>query len=200
MVKKQTRKSRSQLREEQRQQRVRLWMGIFVIGVMLLSVVSFAFVFYGMPGPGGTMDGLQYRIDNNQLFIQTRVGEVQFYSWPTDHVTPPQEAQQLIRNAESLIVLFDPTDEENLMLLDLVRWDFSQYMTIPVGAAVTEASTAYPLEVGSCETATEQTPVIFFTAGNQGIQVEDACIIVSAEQDFIILERDQILYSYLGIA
>lgn len=192
---KQSRKSRSQMREEKRQQRVRFWMGIFIIGIMVLSVVSFAFVFYGMGGSTGP-DGLQYRVDNNQIFVQTNQGEVPFYSWPDSEAPLPSQATTLIQNAQSLIVLFNPDDEENLVLLDLVRWELSQYMQIPVGAAVTNQSTTYPYDIGSCAIATEQTPVISFTPGNQGVSVEGACIIISAEQEGIVLQRDQLLYAY----
>ena len=174
-------------------------MGIFVISIMVLSVISFAFVFYGMPGPGGGPDGLDYRIDNNQLFVQTRTGEVPFYSWPDSEAPLPREAVSLIQNAQSVIVLFDPEDEENIMLLDLVRWELSQYMQIPVGAAVTNETTAYPYDVGSCDIATQQTPVLYFAPGNEGVSVEDACITISAQQEGIILQRDQILYSYFDL-
>ncbi len=196
MPEKQTRKSRAQMREEKRQQRVRFWMGIFVIGIMVLSVLSFALVFYGMPASGG---GLQFRVDDNQLFVQTRAGEVNFFSWPDAHQPMPPGAMQLINQADAIIILFDPTDEDNLPLIDFVRWDFSQYFDAPVGGALTNTSDIYPYDIGSCAMATQQTPVIHFTQGNEGISVENACITISAEQEGILFERDRILYSYFNI-
>lgn len=202
MARKQTRKSRAQRREEARQQRARFWMGTFTIGIMLLSVVSFAFVLYGMGGlnSGEGTQGLDnFRIDNDRLLASTPQGEVPFYSWPDSEAPLPQEARESLQQAQSVIITFDPQQEDDLAFLDLVRWEFSQYLPIPIQTGVLTESDDYPYEIITCEQATPQTPVIQFVPGTDGTSYEDSCITVSAVGEIIVLQRDQMLYAYYDL-
>lgn len=200
MANKQTKKSRSQQREEQRQARVRFWMGMFIIALMVLSVFSFAFVFYGGNlGNQGTGD-FNYRITtDNRLLVQTSNGEIPFYSFPDNEAPIPPQATHALTNATSLIIAFDPQEEQNLPYIDLVRWEFTQYIPLQQGTIILSESETYTHPVADCSVATPQAPVIQFIDGNEGVSINASCITVSASGEVILLQRDQLLYAYYGL-
>ncbi len=191
-------KSRDQRREEQRQRRVRLIGGILIISLMVLS--SVAFIFYYIPASQqGSKTQVQLTTKGNLLYGTIDGRQMQFYSYPDQSLVVPPGAVSLLKNASTLVVLFNPNDTADLPYIDQIRYDFTSYLPLRPGAAVTQNSSQYPFPVANCSQATPQAPFIRIENGTQGISVNGSCIIFTGQQTDFLLLRDQLIYAYYGV-
>lgn len=186
-----------QRREEKRQRRVRMAIGIFTIGVMVLSTIAFVVVFYATPeGQGGY--NFNYQIQDNQLLVQTSAGTVAFVNFPDERFTLPDSSTDLLQNAQRVVIAFDPDDEDLSVFTEQVRFDLLNHF--PVSAARIHNSSEYAsLPVVSCDDATTQNPIVMFSNQSSGVAVTDNCIQFGVEGQEVLFARDSLLYSYYDL-
>ena len=195
-------------RDERRMRKKRRQMSIILVILMVASV--FAMVFSG----GGSNPELNYgeykfkpvyNEDYGRYFYATEVDKI-------DHtfLVLPQDAQSIIPIEGNLsatlndaFVIFFSADASPYVApyVDQVRYEAAQVSKIPLKSASLVEGTS--LEQITCANATVQTPVIEYyeAADNQTTQVviEDGCIRATIRDQDLLIFRDRLLYSLLGI-
>ena len=186
-----------QRKEEARQRRNRMLMGVFVILVMVFSVFAFAIVFFG-PGMDQSGYGFQYEVRDNQLFVRTSAGMVQFFNFPDERYVLSEQAGVVLREADMVVLAFAPVSEQDVELADFVRFDLSNYFDI-ASARSTNTSLYEQFPVVSCSDATASEPVVLFTNESVGATLSDSCIIIGASGQDVLFARDALLYAYFDL-
>lgn len=202
MAEKGGRKTRAQRAEEKRQKRVRMWMGVFIIGIMVLSSFAFVLVFYAPQE--GTQDsllrGYDYTVTDNALFVEFDDQTVPFYSFPDQSIPLDVNAMELIESADILVIAFNASQTADLPFLDAIRLDLATFLPgLQVGSSILEPSDAYNLPVGGCEQASPGIVVMRVELGSPAVTMNGSCVILSGQQQTYLLVRDQIIYDYRGV-
>ena len=190
--------SRKEREEEERMQRKRFWIGLFVMFVMVIGSVGFIATSLGGGGGGGAQSGygFNYEIRDDLVYVRTDGGEVPFYSMPQG-VPVSSEVRELLRGASSVAISFNASDEENLPYVELARWDLSNYLRAPTTNALLAPSEEYSFEVVTCADATAQRPVIVFrSAPGSSVSLEGSCVVVGGQELGVLFSRDALLYNY----
>ena len=192
-----SRKSRRQQEEEKKQQRMKLLIGIFFIGLMVVSTVAFVVVFYA---DGNQQNGYDfaYEIQDDQLIVRTSEGLVPFYNFPDQRFTLNQNVTSLLQDAEYVVIAVDPEDNESLQYGEFVRFDLSQYMQVR-GAKTKQSNNLAQFPVVSCSDATVQAPIVIMDANATGVSVNNSCLTFGARGIDALFVRDAILYSYFDL-
>ena len=195
------RRTRRERAEEKRKKRVRLWMGGFIIIIMVLSTMGFIVAFYAPQNPSNAQGAydFNYETRDNRVWVRHGGEEIPFYSLPQG-VEVPDRAVSALRDAQVVRVAFNASDEQNLPYVELARWDFSNYLDVPTSGALLAPSAEYQFPVVSCANASQQFPVIQFeNATRAGVSVNDSCVTLSGNQVSILYARDALLYEYYDL-
>ena len=164
---------------------------------MVLS--SFAFVLNFLSPDQGSRGSFKYEIRDGMIYVNHEEREVNFYFYPDPNVYVPDEALSLIRNADIVVVAFDPNDAVNAPYIEAVRFDFSIFLDASPAAAILSPSDEYSYPIMDCEGATPQAPYIKLVNGTGTITVNGSCVTIAGYQQQLLNLRDQFLYRYLGV-
>lgn len=193
--------TRSQRQRAKRERRSKLWMGIIIIALMVLSSLAFIMVYYAPTSTDPNAPaGLDYEIVDNQIIVEVEDGkQVAFGSFPNEGIEVPSQVVPLLRDAVIVVTAFDPSDESNLPYVEAVRFDLARHIPAAQAAMTLSESDLYDLPVGSCADATAEAPIVQLINGSQRITVEGSCITLAAQQQGLFLLRDQLLYEYYDL-
>lgn len=172
-------------------------MGVFVILVMIFSVFAFAIVFFG-PGMDASGYDFRYEVRDNQLFVSTSAGMVQFFNFPDERYVLSSQASSLIREADRVVLAFAPVSEQDVEIADFVRFDLSSFFEV-AGARSSNTSLYNQFPVVSCSDATASVPIVFFTNESLGVTQSGDCLVVGASGQDVLYVRDALLYAYFGL-
>lgn len=182
-----------------------IWMGVFVIVIMIAS--SLAFVFNEQQSTTGSLKYNGYNIgvnaQNTRYILEYEKSVYTFFYHPTElaYYEVDQATVPLIKGAEAVYVSVDPeVDVLSLQYQDLLRYDLGQVINKPVIGGVQTSSEAYAFPVITCANATVQAPVLLFNAsGTADIVVEGSCIIMNAQGNEVLRMKDLLTYYLLGV-
>ena len=188
--------------DEKRAKRKRLFMSMFIVAIMTLSVLGY------MIGRD-TKEQLKYN-DHKFYRYENRYGlkinnyDVLFYFFPSqvEDLNISKEALDKIKTSVQIDVTSD-VDSKYKEAIALAQFELAQSLPLNEQFVRSGFTTANEFDrpIINCEAATETVPVLLFKESNQTIVYkEDKCIIVEAksEQDFLAV-KDRILYSVFGI-
>jgi hypothetical protein len=199
-------KPRTDRQEERRQRRNRIIISLFIIALMLFSSIAGAIIYFGGDSQSIRYNGHKIRIvadQNGYAQYTTKVDgqTITFYTAPQDSesIALPPGMIETLRNADAIVFLFDPKDNQTAMY-DELRFSFSQALPKQQGTAITQADDRYDLQVLSCENAGPTYPFLFFKAGNGSVGMDGNCYTLEGGRNNFALLRDRIVYAYYGIS
>lgn len=185
--------------------RIKRWMGWFIIITMVLSVFGIAASFVGYSGSSG-FNGFAVAQDHTGLYT-VEVDDVTytFFYHPAQvsFITNDPAATQLLNDAVTAVVSFDP-EVEDLRFVDAARFRLAELLTVK-GVVATQAVAApsdnYTLPVIGCEQAAPSQPVLLLELGNvSGVSVDGQCIRLTSETEIQLLQTaESLLYRNLGV-
>jgi hypothetical protein len=127
-----------------------------------------------------------------------------FHFFPTEveDIDVPENALMLMRNAQGILVSFDPQNrtELSLAVIDFVRFDLGEQIPGKIGSGVVHVDPRYALPILTCENATAYAPVIMIEGRNaSAIVLEGNCIKLYGSEQELIRTYDRLIYTYLGV-
>ena len=145
----------------------------------------------------------KFIIKDNRYVTKINGNEMPFFFLPqeTEYINLSNTVTNKLREAYFIMVTFDPEDEANLQVIEVTRFDLSQYLgKVVVNGVLAETEEYEELPEITCANATLKTPVILFNKTDFPIIVEDEnCIYLNARGREFLRLRDRILYSYYGV-
>jgi len=213
MAKQKKRMLERKKRSDKAEKRKQLLVTYFIVILMVSSVVGFAMV----GGQTGTQDSIEYEsydfaiaLEQHPLapgfnintFVEKETGTL-FYTSPYEAEAIPITGNltEMVRTKPYIVYAFEP-DTEFDQLHDWLRFELSSKTNKNIIPSVTQESEVYTsLPTLTCANASVQTPVIIITQANQtAIHVmQSGCIQIETRPQDILITRDRILYSFLGI-
>jgi hypothetical protein len=175
-------------------------MGVVIALLMILSTFG---IIIGNQTNDMRYNGYKFEYNGNQVFTKINGKEMVFYSLPSqsDFINVSSTIPNKIRESYMVMLTFNPADQVNIQLIEVVRFDLSQYLDKAILNGVLNASASYPdLTIITCANATLQTPVIIMNMSDTaGIVEADNCIYINARGTEFLRMRDRLLYSYFGV-
>lgn len=194
-------------REEARRKRVVIIFSALIVFFMVASIFG-----YVMIDASQQSNDLTY---NKYTFTQTNTGfRVKYNSTYMDFSYYPSDLERInmstdiyirLTNAKGIVYLFNPNESiDNLQYSDYARFDMSNQLKIPMGFAITSASSQYTgLAVMSCQNSTADVPFIMLNISSDDDFVLDSryanCIVMNAKLKDIVAMKDRLVYRLLGI-
>lgn len=165
-------------------------MGIYVSNLQNQSLSNFNYGDYEFEvqeiAPGQTA-----------LITQVNGEDIPFYSLPQDTLTIPTKGNvsAVIGSTGYLVVAHNPT-VETAQLIDLMRFDFDRYgQVLAISVPFTDNGSGV-----TCLNATAQIPIVTINQSTStSINVDGSCVQIQATPTDLILIRDRLLFSMLGI-
>jgi len=196
-------------RQNKKQKKKQKTISLILVFFMLGSLVAIGLSSIG----GNNEDGMKYgdykfsvelvEGTTDQYVVVTRIDkeDIFFYTLPKDALTIPIEGNltETLEKAQIILMTSNPLDEA-ASYYDLIRYDLSTFSNKQIVGATTEFVEGIELPILTCANATNYTPVVTMTVGNESaITINGACIYVSFTQGDVAPMRDRLLYSLLGI-
>jgi len=189
--------------ERKKEKRKKMMMSLFIAFIMVASL--FGVIFYGNSNSNSVKDyGINFEVTQNNQFLAKVGGEQRlFYVLPTEaeSISTDEGVFDLLRSSSSLVYSFDPSmDTDNLVIIDVVRYDLDQSIMIPTSSAIDAENGDFTLPVWACDNATEILPVVHFSESNaSSISLNGYCIEVRGNNTDFLVARDRIIYEYYGV-
>jgi hypothetical protein len=187
-------------RERKSEKAKQIVMGVVIALIMILSTFG---IIIGSQSNELRYGKFKFQISNNQYVTKINGKEMNFYFLPvqTEYINLSSVVTNKLKEAYMVMMTFNPNDQSNLPVIELVRFDFSQLLGKVVFSGVLNASEDYKeLPVLSCANATLQTPVLLFNVSdNTSIIDINNCIYLNARGTEFLRLRDRVLYSYYGV-
>ncbi len=186
-------------RERKIEKRKQIFMSSILVFLMIAS--GFA-VMVGNTNSQLKYNGYRFRVQNNQYVTEIDGETIPFYSLPSEveGINLSSTITNKLREAYLVMLSFKPEQSTSLQVIEVARFDLSQYLGKTVYNGVLEESQDYDLPVLTCENATVQTPIIILNeSSNPGFIEEDNCIYLNANGYEFLWLRDRLLYSYHGV-
>lgn len=174
---------------------------IIAIILSVLMIGSMAGIMLNQKNTTNKYNGYKFKV-TEQGYV-TEVNNKQFYFThlpnQIEEFKISNSFSQKLQNSDVIQVLFEP-ETQSAMYLDYIRLDFEKNFNQAVISLITNESTKYNYNIGSCDNATEKMPMIYFIEdNNNSISVDNNCLIVKSRQNTFLLFRDVIMYTYTGI-
>ncbi|RJQ15483.1 hypothetical protein C4573_04975 [Candidatus Woesearchaeota archaeon] len=188
---------------KQKKNRTALWMGLFVVFIMVAS--TFAFIYSYNADTTLTYNGIKFKQDVQTGAYSAKIDKqlYQFFYHPTAVESFALDAAAIpaLKNAQAIAVTFDPNaNQQQLLYVDGFRFELEKYVNKQVYSAVINESSIYPFAVFTCDNATAQIPVIYLNDSFEPSFIyENNCLIVNAKGIDLLAMRDRVLYGYLGV-
>jgi hypothetical protein len=145
-------------------------------------------------------------IDNGyKTKINGTYKEFRYYPADLENINLSSGILSQIQNSQAIAFVFDPEDNitDNLLYIDLIRYEMESQVDKPVYFGVSKNSTKYPLSVVNCSSATDYLPIIMInSSADTGFYITEDnpyCIIMNARLKNILAAKDRLLYAYYGI-
>lgn len=192
--------------QEKKEKRVRVFMGVFIALLMVMS--GFAVFLSGQGSQLGKdpLTGTRYEIDYDTQTFMVKINGDKYntYFLPSDTtvVAVDGDVTSLVTDASVVVTAFDPAmSTTNLQYVDFFRFDMDTWVDTPLIGAISAPSDEYTLPLVLCENATLSTPVFSFEeAEDPAIIVEqNGCVRLLGNETSFLLLRDRFLYEYTGV-
>ncbi len=181
-----------------------LFMSIFIVTIMVLSVLGM--MMGNNHGPGTEeYNGFVFNY-NGYNYITEYEGKALVMDtapWMIEHISFPKQAVSDLRGSVAWTLLFDPEDEA-IVQIEQARFDLENMKPIikkQIGSAITHNSSIYDLEVLDCNAATKEFPIIEMVSGNNNsFTYHDGCLRLEYEDPAALdMMVERLVYSYIGI-
>lgn len=191
------------MNREERAERKRKIIVLFLAAIMILSV--FGAAFYGFSQPGDTVKYGTYKFYRVNNWWATKInGQQLFFS-----STPPEVETYFSKDLQTMLsnkIEIDTTYDVNSSLnqsLGYTQYQLSNQLkthNIFVRNGAT-TNNSFKLPVITCETATPNVPVIYFMSSNTtALHIERNCIIAQAASEYELYRlSDALSFISLGI-
>ena len=179
----------------------KMLMGIFIVGIMILSIFGFVLNYQLSPAKRFKYNGIRFtqtgqgwsaEMDGNEKFFVFHPEEV-------EHINLTEETKSLLTNPFSVALSYD--DSKEAATLAELQYYAEQNLAdrITVIRGVTSNMTALPQI--TCDSATEKQPVLLFRLGNQTqVVTQDSCVIVEGIDGRSLVQlTDWVQYALLGV-
>jgi hypothetical protein len=189
-------------RERQSDKKKQVWISVALSLLMILSAFG---VLLGSFTSGDTTSYGKYNFEykNNQFYTKINGKEMPFYFPPqqTDYINLSSSVANKLKESYFIMITFNPKETANLNIMELVRFELSQYPGKLAYSGVLNLSEQYPdLNILDCSNATLLTPVIVLNiSDNTSIVDIDNCIYMNGRGTELLRLRDRLLYSYFGV-
>lgn len=168
--------------------------------IMVLSTLQFWIDNQDM---GVSYDRFEFTTDpaTRMFVLHIKDMKYSFYSFPSeiDHYKLNPQAAKILRESQLIVVTFNP-EMGNLDLVEQAGYDIMKYTGKSVMAVTKNVSEYSAFPVYTCADAQVHVPVVFLNiSDNASIEMKGSCIVLNANNSEILLLRDRLLYSYLGV-
>ena len=154
-------------------------------------------VYYGKQKFIITNDGYMTKINNTKFIMQYLPSEV-------ERINLSQEITNKRNSSVYTVFLFDPNqDPNNLLYIDMIRYDLSTQMPRGTYFAITQTSENYSLPVLNCNNSTaDLTFILINSSADTGFGIDKDnpnCIIMNAKYKELLASKDRIVYTMNNI-
>ncbi len=178
-------------------------LGIIIILLMVMSVLG---IWQGDPSKQ-RYRGHTFTSDGAYVTTNVNDAKARFHYAPqtVEHISVPKSATDLLINAQSITVLFNPADPRvediETIRLELTAYDIPTVLQKQANSAITSQDPAYFLPIVSCENATALNPIVYITSANASyITQEGSCVIMSSQSSYdMYVLKDRLLYGVMGL-
>lgn len=194
--------------EARKQKRQRMFMGIFITVIMVMSGFGVYLSGRGAERQVDELTGLRYNIDYDVQMYQLTLNKENYdaYFLPSQVYNIPVSdlAIQLIQSSPVMVMTFNPhLNQENLQILDFNRYSLTQTITeISFINAMTTNSSVYSLPELTCDNATQTLPIISFEeAENPSIErgTNPYCVAIKGNETSFLQAKDRLVYEYYNV-
>ncbi|MGM5481464.1 MAG: hypothetical protein ACQESE_03560 [Nanobdellota archaeon] len=137
------------------------------------------------------------------LFLEVDESKkVPLYTYPQvfSQFTMSGNMTELLDNANSIILSGYRDNEMDAQLNDLLRYDISNNIDIPVIGAIAHTTDSSQLPVITCENSTREQPVVILETGNKTTFIRNnTCIEIMFRPEQTHYVRDKVLYAIYGV-
>lgn len=177
--------------------------GGFFAFLMVASVVGFAVNF--VAAPTNSLDYYDHRFtitpqNTFKLDLDGQTREFLFFPGDIESVTLPESTKELFEKAV-VTVTYDPESELKETLAEAQYYFETQLDEKLVIERALTNSTGTALSEKSCESATEEQPIIMLNPTNEsGITLENNCLKINAIDNYdLIQQTERVIYTILGV-
>lgn len=181
----------------------RYWMGMFVIGTMVLSTIAFVAMDDG--DTGYNYNGHKFAYQNNLWMTKINKEYVTFEVHPADieYLKINSEFLNKTIGAKQISVTFDSNNTE-IQYVDYIRFDMSTRLTdfdTYLVSGVTSQSEAYSnFQLINCSEASDINQVIYFKQSSENkIEYNDNCMTVSGNGRYFLDFKNKLMYHLYGV-
>ncbi|MBU1975587.1 MAG: hypothetical protein KKG59_04250 [Nanoarchaeota archaeon] len=191
---------RKKTKDERRQKKVQIFMAVFVV---LLMVMSSFQLFVGNQDDQVGYSNYNFQLDStSRMYLLELDGKIySFYSFPDqiDHLNVSPDVATVLQKSQAVVVTMNP-EAGNLQNVEQTRYEISKYIPGSTFAVTKNVSDYEDFPIYTCNDAREFVPVIFLNVSdNFSIDFKGYCVILNANNSDIMILRDRLLYSYLGV-
>lgn len=192
-------------KDAKKQRKIRIFMGIFVIVVMVGSGIG---MFASQVGEGNSntkYNGYRFTFSGNEWITKISGKQYTFNYHPLDvvYLNITGNPKDLILNSKVLYMSNDPSSPSALTISraeDIFASRlYSQYGKIVINGFSVQSE--YDVPVITCENATSEHPVVMFEpASNDSVVCDGACVhIYSSDESGFFRAVDRLSYSISGV-
>jgi len=187
--------------ERKNDKRKQIILSIVLSAVMIFS--AFGVMIGSFTNNEMNYNGHTFEIKGSKYVTKINGNEMEFDFLPptTESINLSNDTARKIKESYVLMITFDPSQESNLPVMELVRFDLSQKLGKIMISGVMSSSEQYQnFSIITCENATQQSLVIILNmSDNTSITDTGNCIYLNARGSEFLRLRDRVLYSYYGV-
>lgn len=183
---------------------IKLYVSLFIAFIMITSI--FGFIISYQTGQEPLLEYNKFVFYQGSSGLYTKIGDnkVYFYYNPyeLEGINLSKDIQNRILDSKVVSITYNPSSKYKKMLGG-IQYEFGDIVYKALGIIVQRGlvdNKDYKLNKISCADATPFVPVILLEEGEEGVRMENNCIVVAAEDDHGFLKLyTRLLYGLLGV-
>jgi hypothetical protein len=182
-------------------------MGILIIVIMVMSSLGYMIIEGDRSTNSDKYNGHKLLSQNNYWYIDYAGKQIRLRFHPSimDNIPLQKDARDLINNSKILLISINPKDK-NIQSIEQIRLELEREMPDIfkeyVLTGVTESALEYSAyNIIGCQNATVNTPVVYFTTGNnESFEYSNYCLTVKAKSgNDLLIMKDRFILGLAGI-
>jgi hypothetical protein len=181
--------------------------GLLIVIIMVMSTLGYMIIEGDQNSNSDRYNGHKLISQNNYWYIEYAGKQIRlrFHPSTVDNIPLQSDARDLINKSKVLLLSINPEDK-NIQYVELVRLELEREMPDLfkeyVLTGVVNSTPAYSaFNKISCQNATIDAPVVFFTTGsNESFEYSGYCLTVKAKSgNDLLIMKDRFILGLAGI-